>query len=404
MKVNPRDIKTADYTYFLPEERIAKYPLAERDSSKLLYYKHNSISDNIFRDLPSLLPKDSLLVFNNTKVIRARLFFKKDTGANIEVFCLEPLAPFDFAVNLSSGPGVEWKCLVGNLKKWKSGEISCSFAHEGKIKTLTAKQVGGEGDVKRICFSWDDETLSFSEVLQSIGHIPIPPYLNRIDEVSDNIRYQTIYSKTEGSVAAPTAGLHFTQELFKELERTGISKAEVTLHVSAGTFKPVKSEKIADHEMHVERFIIDRKTVLKLLEKRIIAVGTTSVRTLESIYWLGVAILSGEVSQTDNLKVTQWQPYEKSSDIPAEQSLVAIVGLMDRRGVDSLSVETGIIIVPGYKFRLVNGLVTNFHQPGSTLLLLVAAFIGDKWKEIYAHALESGYRFLSYGDSMLLLP
>jgi len=404
MKVNPKEIKTADYTYILPEERIAKYPLAERDSSKLLCYNYNSVSDNNFRDLPSLLPKDSLLVFNNTKVIRARLFFKKDTGANIEVFCLEPLAPFDFAMNLASGPGVEWKCLVGNLKKWKSGEINCSFAHEGNTKTLTAKQVGGEGEAKRIYFSWDDETLSFSEVLQSIGHIPIPPYLNRTDEVSDNIRYQTIYSKTEGSVAAPTAGLHFTEEVFKELERTGISKAEVTLHVSAGTFKPVKSEKIADHEMHVEHFIINRKTVLKLLEKRIIAVGTTSVRTLESVYWLGVAILSGDVSQSDDLKVTQWQPYEKSSDIPADQSLLAVVGLMNKIGVDSLSVETGIIIVPGYKFRLVRGLVTNFHQPGSTLLLLVAAFIGDKWIEIYAHALESGYRFLSYGDSMLLLP
>jgi len=404
MTVSPKNIRTADYTYSLPEERIAKYPLAERDSSRLLSYIHNELSDNVFKDLPSLLPKDSLLVFNNTKVIRARLLFEKETGAKIEVFCLEPLMPFDFAMNLASGPGVEWKCLVGNLKKWKSGEIRCPFTHDGKENHLVAMQTGNEGDAKRIRFTWEGDSISFSEVLESIGHIPIPPYLNRDDEASDIVRFQTIYSKTEGSVAAPTAGLHFTDSVFKELEREGISKAEVTLHVSAGTFRPVKSERIADHEMHVEHFIINRETVLKLLDKNIIAVGTTSVRTLESIYWLGSEILSGGFSANEKLEVTQWQPYEKETNFSANQSLMAIIGLMDKRGVDSLSVETGIIIVPGYKFRLVKGLVTNFHQPGSTLLLLVAAFIGAKWEEVYSHALDSGYRFLSYGDSMLLLP
>jgi S-adenosylmethionine:tRNA ribosyltransferase-isomerase len=404
MTANPKNIKTADYTYSLPEERIAKYPLAERDSSKLLCYIDNNLSDCIFKDLPSLLPKDSLLVFNNTKVIRARLFFEKETGAKIEVFCLEPLSPFDFAMNLSSGPGVEWKCLVGNLKKWKSGEIRCRFFHNGIEKHLIATQTGNEGDAKRIRFTWEDKEITFSEVLQSIGHIPIPPYLNREDEVSDIVRYQTIYSKTEGSVAAPTAGLHFTENVFKELKAAGISKAEVTLHVSAGTFKPVKAERISDHEMHVEHFIVDRATVLSLLDKNIIAVGTTSVRTLESIYWLGNEILSGKVTTKDNLHVSQWQPYENETSIPASRSLMAIIGLMDSNGVDSLSVETGIIIVPGYQFRIVKGLITNFHQPGSTLLLLVAAFIGEKWKDIYNHAIASDYRFLSYGDSMLLLP
>jgi len=404
MTANPKNIRTADYTYSLQEERIAKYPLAERDSSKLLCYVHNELSDNTFRNLPSLLPKDSLLVFNNTKVIRARLLFEKETGAKIEVFCLEPLLPFDFAMNLASGPGVEWKCLVGNLKKWKSGEIRCCFIHGGKDNHLIATQAGNEGDAKRIRFTWEDETISFSEVLESIGHIPIPPYLNREDEASDIVRYQTIYSKTEGSVAAPTAGLHFTESVFEGLKTAGISKAEVTLHVSAGTFRPVKAEKISDHEMHVEHFIVNRETILKLLDKNIIAVGTTSVRTLESIYWLGIEILSGKVAIKDNLQVSQWQPYENETSVPAEQSLQAVLGLMDTNGVDSLSVETGIIIVPGYKFRIVNGLITNFHQPGSTLLLLVAAFIGEKWKDIYSHALASEYRFLSYGDSMLLMP
>jgi len=404
MTANPKNIKTADYTYSLPEERIAKYPLAERDSSKLLSYVDKKLSDNIFKDLPSLLPNDSLLVFNNTKVIRARLFFEKETGAKIEVFCLEPLAPFDFAMNLASGPGVEWKCLVGNLKKWKSGEIRCPFIHNGKEKHLIARQTGNEGDAKRIKFTWEDEEISFSEVLQSIGHIPVPPYLNREDEISDIVRYQTIYSKTEGSVAAPTAGLHFTENIFNELKTAGIGKAEVTLHVSAGTFRPVKAEKISDHEMHVEHFIVNRETVLKLIDENIIAVGTTSVRTLESMYWLGSEILSGGFSANGKLQVTQWQPYEKEVNFSANQSLLAIIGFMDKRGLNSISVETGIIIVPGYKFRIVDGLITNFHQPGSTLLLLVAAFIGEKWKDIYYHALESEYRFLSYGDSMLLLP
>jgi S-adenosylmethionine:tRNA ribosyltransferase-isomerase len=403
MTSNPKNIKTADYTYSLPDERIAKYPLSERDSSKLLVYKNNSLSDKIFRDLPSLLPKETLLVFNNTKVIRARLFFEKETGARIEVFCLEPLTPFDFAMNLAAGPGVEWKCLVGNLKKWKGKEIRCRFVYEDKAQYLNALQVGNEGDAQRIRFTWENESLSFSEILQAIGHIPIPPYLNREDEVSDIVSYQTIYSKTEGSVAAPTAGLHFTDAVLNGLVKEGIESAEVTLHVSAGTFKPVKSERISDHEMHKEHFIVTRDTILKLFGKDIIAVGTTSVRTLESLYWLGSDILSGKIKDDDKLCVTQWQPYENTTDYTVNESLGAILEMMKRKKQESISVETGIIIIPGYRFRLVKGLVTNFHQPGSTLLLLVAALIGEKWKEIYSHALEADYRFLSYGDSMLLL-
>lgn len=401
---DPRNIRTADYTYLLPEEKIAKYPLEERDSSRLLLFRDNSVSDHSFKELPSFISTDSLLVFNNTRVIRARLFFEKVTGAKIEVFCLEPLSPFDFAMNLSSGPGVEWKCLVGNLKKWKNGEVRCIFHHNGKDKVLSAIQTGGTGETRNIRFSWDDADISFSEVLQATGHIPIPPYLDREDEISDNTRYQTIYSKTEGSVAAPTAGLHFTNTLLRKLESKGIEKAEVTLHVSAGTFKPVKAERIADHEMHTEHFIISRETLQKLTGRNIIAVGTTSVRTLESLYWLGNSILQGAKADPGNLNVSQWQPYETESDIPVSQSLAAIADLMDRNSLSSLSVNTGIIIVPGYRFRLVKGLITNFHQPGSTLLLLVAAFTGNSWRDIYSHALESGYRFLSYGDSMLLLP
>jgi S-adenosylmethionine:tRNA ribosyltransferase-isomerase len=401
---DPKNIRMADYTYDLTEDRIARYPLSERDLSRLLVFNHNHITDCSFRELPSLIPQHSLLVFNNTKVIRARLYFEKETGAKIEVFCLEPLAPFDFAVNLSSGPGVEWKCLVGNLKKWKGEPVYSRFRKDENEFLLKATRVGEEGEAQRIRFDWDDKNISFGEVLIYLGHIPIPPYLNREDEESDKERYQTIYSKIEGSVAAPTAGLHFTSAVFNDLRAKGIDKTEVTLHVSAGTFKPVKSEKISGHEMHVEHFVVSGKTVKMLLNRDIVAVGTTSVRTLESLYWLGTSILSGKVKDGDILRVSQWQPYETNPDFSVNESLKAIIEMMKRMKQDSVSVETGIIIVPGYRFRMVKGLVTNFHQPGSTLLLLVAAFIGEKWKEIYQHALHSDYRFLSYGDSMLLLP
>jgi S-adenosylmethionine:tRNA ribosyltransferase-isomerase len=404
MTTDPKNIRIADYTYDLPEGRIARYPLTERDSSRLLVCDHNGITDNSFRDLPSLLPAHSLLVFNNTKVIRARLFFEKETGAKIEVFCLEPLVPFDFAMNLSSGPGVEWKCLVGNLKKWKSGAIYSRFSCGDKHHLLKATKNEEEGETKRIRFDWDDTNITFGEVLHCLGHIPIPPYLNREDEESDKERYQTIYSKIEGSVAAPTAGLHFTPAVFDEMKLKGIDTTEVTLHVSAGTFKPVKSERISGHKMHIEHFVVTKNAIKKLLGKEIIAIGTTSVRTLESLYWLGNAILSGEIKDEDILHVDQWQPYKSNSDYSVNESLDAILELMKRNKQDSVSVETGIIIVPGYRFKLVKGLVTNFHQPGSTLLLLVAAFIGEKWKDLYKHALKSDYRFLSYGDSMLLLP
>ncbi len=402
MKPDPRNIRIADYTYTLPEERIAKYPLDERDASKLIVFSGNTIRDKQFTDLPGLLPEQSLLVFNNTRVIRARLFFEKETGARIEIFCLEPLTPFDFSLNLSSGPGVEWKCLVGNLKKWKDGEVFCTFLINNRKHILRAGKREKLGEAHRICFFWDDSTITFGEILNTLGHIPIPPYLNRQDEDSDITRYQTIYSKIEGSVAAPTAGLHFTPSLLELLEERGFRKAEVTLHVSAGTFKPVKTEKISGHEMHVEHFIVTRKNLEELIDRNIVAVGTTSVRTLESLYWLGADIIAGK--RDEILRVSQWQPYETDTEIPSDEALRALLSLLDEKGIESLQVETGIMIVPGYRFRIVKGLITNFHQPASTLLLLVSAFIGDSWRDIYNHALNNNYRFLSYGDSMLLIP
>ncbi|TFH49979.1 MAG: S-adenosylmethionine:tRNA ribosyltransferase-isomerase [Bacteroidia bacterium] len=406
MNNDPGNIRIDDYTYDLPVDRIAKYPLPVRDTSKLLIWRKSEIKDSHFRQLPEIIDRDTLLVFNNTRVIRARLIFVKDSGAVIEIFCLEPLEPHDFAGNLSAGPGVEWKCLIGNLKRWKKGPLSTRFHAAGNDHMLQATRLLDEGDAFRIRFDWDESNITFGEILETTGHVPIPPYLGRDDDESDRSRYQTMYARVEGSVAAPTAGLHFTPETLELLDKAGIERAEVTLHVSAGTFRPVKSEKIADHKMHTEHFFISAETVSKLKHNNILAVGTTTVRTLESIYWLGSAIAAGREPSGEVPSVSQWEPYENESLISREEALDSLLNWITGRSEAQAEVEvrTDIIIVPGYRFRMVTAMLTNFHQPGSTLLLLVAAFTGKEWKEIYSHALNAGYRFLSYGDSMLLMP
>jgi len=403
---DPGDIRIEDYTYDLPADRIAKYPLPVRDTSKLLVWRGSEIKDSHFRQLPEILDQGTLLVFNNTRVIRARLIFVKETGAVIEIFCLEPLEPHDFAGNLSAGPGVEWKCLIGNLKRWKKGILTTKFHAAGNDHMLQATRLSAEGDAFRIRFDWDDSNITFGEILETAGHVPIPPYLGRDDDESDKSRYQTMYASVEGSVAAPTAGLHFTPETLERLDKAGFKRAEVTLHVSAGTFRPVKSEKIADHKMHTEHFFISAEAVRNLKHNNILAVGTTTVRTLESIYWLGSAIAAGREPSVELPSVSQWEPYEYETLISREEALDSLLNWIAGRSDAKAEIEvrTDIIIVPGYRFRMVTAMLTNFHQPGSTLLLLVAAFTGKEWKEIYSHALNGGYRFLSYGDSMLLMP
>ena len=399
-----RDIRIKDYSYDLPEERIAKYPLPERDQSRLLVWDGRGITDTSFIELPSNIGRDNLLVFNNTKVIRARLRFMKESGAQIEVFCLEPHQPYDFAQNLSSSGQVEWKCLIGNLKRWRTGPLKASFMHQGDQGTLTAERMRAEGDAFIIRFSWDDNEMSFADVLSSTGHMPIPPYLRRDDEDSDVTDYQTLYARIDGSVASPTAGLHFTPAVFDALEAKGVHKTEITLHVSAGTFRPVKSELICDHMMHTEHFFVTTEVIKSLIARNITAVGTTSVRALESLYWLGLKASEGLLPDAGLPSVSQWDPYENNAVTDTDSALGHLLKFMEERRLQRMEAKTDIILVPGYRFRLVNSMVTNFHQPRSTLLLLVAAFTGNAWKEIYDHALRSGFRFLSYGDSMLLMP
>ena len=399
-----RDIRIKDYSYDLPEERIAKYPLPERDQSRLLVWDGRGITDTSFSELPSYIGRDNLLVFNNTKVIRARLRFMKESGAQIEVFCLEPHQPYDFAQNLSSSGQVEWKCLIGNLKRWRTGPLKASFMHQGDQGTLTAERMRAEGDAFIVRFSWDDNEMSFADVLSSTGHMPIPPYLRRDDEDSDVTDYQTLYARIDGSVASPTAGLHFTPAVFDALEAKGVHKTEITLHVSAGTFRPVKSELICDHMMHTEHFFVTTEVIKSLIARNITAVGTTSVRALESLYWLGLKASEGLLPDAGLPSVSQWDPYENNAVTDTDSALGHLLKFMEERRLQRMEAKTDIIIVPGYRFRLVNSMVTNFHQPRSTLLLLVAAFTGNAWKEIYDHALRSGFRFLSYGDSMLLMP
>jgi S-adenosylmethionine:tRNA ribosyltransferase-isomerase len=404
MKNNFGNIRIADYTYDLPPERIARYPLPERDRSKLLVWDGCNISDHIFSEFPALAGCESLLVFNNTRVIRARLIFRKESGAAVEVFCLEPHNPVEFSMNLASDGPVEWKCLVGNLKRWKHGMLESRFVHDGRECTLSAERTGTAGDTIIVKFRWNESTLSFAGVLECLGHMPIPPYLDRDDEESDVSTYQTTYARINGSVAAPTAGLHFTPSVLAGLDSAGIERAEVTLHVSAGTFRPVKSELICDHMMHSEHFFVSKQTLERLRGRKITAVGTTTVRTLESLYWLGLSLFEGMGSKDGILSVSQWEPYEKEGEIDTAVAIDCLLAELERSGRDTLEARTDIIIVPGYRFRMVSSMLTNFHQPHSTLLLLVAAFAGETWRKLYDHALASGYRFLSYGDSMLLAP
>ena len=401
---NPKDIRIGDYNYDLPDSRIAKYPLPERDSSKLLVYKNGEIEDAQFKGVVDYLPENSLLIFNNTKVIQARLHFRKATGAQIEVFCLEPHSPNDYLLNFQQTERCSWICLIGNLKKWKEGELTKDVEIKGENITITANRIQSAGDSHIIEFEWNKPGYTFSELLDTIGELPIPPYLNRDTEEADKQTYQTVYSKIDGSVAAPTAGLHFTTGVLDSLRKKGIKTAEVTLHVGAGTFRPVKSEQIKDHVMHSE-FISVRKEVIEQIlkyEGSVIAVGTTSVRTLESLYYIGRKL--NDKIYTD-LNVSQWEPYEMSDDkLSVKDSLLNILAYLNALDLDTLVAHTQIIIAPGYEFKIVKGIITNFHQPQSTLLLLVSAFVGDKnWKKIYTHAIEEDYRFLSYGDSSLLL-
>jgi S-adenosylmethionine:tRNA ribosyltransferase-isomerase len=401
--MNIKDIDISDYNYILPEERIAQYPVKNRDLSKLLVYKNKQITDTLFCNIADHLKTDHLLVFNNTKVVRARLNFKKETGSAIEIFCIEPINPSDYEKSFSAKGHVIWKCIVGNLKKWKKGILKQQFHSDGIICTLWAERLCQENDAWEILFSWDCQDLTFASVLEGAGHIPLPPYINRKDNTEDSDRYQTIYAQVNGSVAAPTAGLHFTEKVFDKLRLKRIKKADITLHVGAGTFQPVKTQMISEHKMHCEHFIIDIKTVEQIFESlgKVIAVGTTSVRTLESLYWIGVKLLEGK-SFKGEISVEQWEPYNSVSSHSAENALKALIDFMINDERPTIEASTSIIIVPGYEFSVINGIITNFHQPCSTLLLLVSAWTGSRWKDIYKYALDKDFRFLSYGDSSLL--
>lgn len=411
-------IKISDFTYPLPSGRIAKYPLAERDSSKLLVYGRGSflnespkIEDDFFYNLSNYIPENSFMVFNDTKVVPARLFFKKETGALIEILCLNPDFPADYAQSFASRESCCWSVVIGNAKKWKGGEVFFASDEATKFLNFRAELVEkGLGKASKVRFRWDGG-LTFSEVLEKCGQVPIPPYLDRATEDIDKSRYQTVYAHFEGSVAAPTAGLHFTERVLNSLDHKHITRENICLHVGAGTFVPVKSEFISDHKMHSEPFSVTRSFLEDLLGAislrnkgescgRVVSVGTTSTRCLESLYYIGVQCL--EHPELPLSPVGQWDPYERDYPYSISEALKAIVDYMDRENLSRLVAGTSIIIVPGFRYRVVDMLVTNFHQPQSTLLLLISAFIGDSWREVYAHALDSGYRFLSYGDSSLL--
>lgn len=402
-----QNIEIDAYNYDLPNDQIAKYPLIERDSSKLLVYHSNQIIDSYFKSICDFLPTRGLIVFNNTKVIQARIQFRKETGAEIEIFCLEPYSPADYLLNFQQTQKCVWQCLVGNSKRWKDGCLSIQVLIDGAGVLLQAERMSQAGGVSLIEFSWNNAEVTFAELLDAVGELPIPPYLNRKTEESDLETYQTVYSKIIGSVAAPTAGLHFTPDVLDAIDRHGIEREEVTLHVGAGTFQPVKSEMIGDHPMHSELISVTRKTIQSLIANlgNIIAVGTTSVRTLESLYYLGVHVANNLPDSSMDLFVPQWMPYDdENNQLSVQYALNHLLNYLDRTGQDSIVAHTAIMIAPGYSFKLVTGIVTNFHQPKSTLLLLISAFVGDdNWSEIYKHALNNEYRFLSYGDSSLLL-
>jgi S-adenosylmethionine:tRNA ribosyltransferase-isomerase len=400
-QMNFQDIHIEDYNYPLPDSRIALYPLPQRDQSKLLLCENGKISADIFSSLSKYLAEDSLIVFNDTKVIHARLLFKKETGSKIEIFCLEPVRPSkDHQLAFSAKSGIIWKCFIGNNKKWKQGKLFL----KNKTLTLSAEKINSEIDSYLIRFEWDPPEVPFASVIEKFGKIPLPPYIDREVDDADNLRYQTMFAHYDGSVAAPTAGLHFTDEVLASLHEKKISESFITLHVGAGTFKPVSSKNIADHSMHEEFFSVKKTFIENLLKKqnKIIAVGTTAVRTLESLYWSGCKL----VQKNENpFTIGQWLPYENiAGEISFEDSMAAILKYCDDNAIDRISGSTRLMIVPGYDFHVVNEMITNFHQPKSTLLLLVSAFIGQHWKEAYNFALKNDFRFLSYGDVCYFRP
>lgn len=414
--MNPKDLSIKDFTYDLPEDRIAKYPLPERDASKLLVFENGKITEDIYKNLDRHLPSNSVLVFNDTRVIDARLLFKKSTGGIIEIFCLEPHAQYrDITTAMNQYGKVLWQCLIGGASKWKHGQILEKKIGFSKEIILHAKYVEKKIDCFVIEFSWNDHSLNFAEILHQAGVIPLPPYLKRIAERVDEERYQTIYAHHEGSVAAPTAGLHFTEHVFKTLRSKNIKTDFVTLHVSAGTFKPVKSETIGGHEMHGEFINASIKTIENIfqnLSENIIPVGTTSLRTIESLYWLGVKLKSGwllegneqlTMPQGRSIELSQWECYElEKKNVEPKRALEAVIDFMHKENLDRLITKTQILIAPPYKTKIANGLITNFHQPQSTLLLMIAALIKEDWRKVYDHALQHNFRFLSYGDGCLL--
>lgn len=403
---HPSSIRIEDYNYELPDERIAKFPMASRDQSKLLVYRNGQLGQAPFHQLPDLLPEKSLLVFNETKVIRARLQFRKSTGAAIEIFCLEPVDPVnDFQLAFEQTAGISWKCFVGNAKRWKQEALTRAFTINGQEVVLTARKLQALSEGFLVQFSWNPPSLVFSEIIEQTGLVPLPPYLNREAVADDVTRYQTVYARHQGSVAAPTAGLHFTGEVFDRLAGLGHDRAKLTLHVGAGTFKPVSTETIENHEMHAEKIILSLDTLRQLKEKihqPVIPVGTTSMRTLESLFWMAINLKAG----IRTFVVEQWDPYTLvvPEGFNGEQALDVLINEMHKTETPYLKGETRLMIAPGYTFRFASGLITNFHQPKSTLLLLVSALIGADWKEAYAYALNHDFRFLSYGDSCLLLP
>ena len=418
-----KHIHISDFNYELSDERIAKFPLQQRDHSKLLIYQHGEVSDDVFLNLPNHLPQGALMVFNNTRVIQARLHFRKETGALIEVFLMEPALPADYEQMFQTTGKCSWLCMVGNLKKWKEGPLMRDFEIKGKALTLSAtmdrnKTMEKSGGTNYwVDFEWDNPEVNFAEILEAVGELPIPPYLNRATQESDKTTYQTVYSKIKGSVAAPTAGLHFTDAVLHDLDQKGVVRDEVTLHVGAGTFKPVKSVELEDHHMHTEYIVVHRHTFERLLQHdcSVIAVGTTSVRTLESLYYMGVKLAMNPQCTEEDLHVNQWEPYDlphneeglvlvDGEPVSVEQSVRNLLDYLNRDGLEALHSSTQIIIAPGYVYKIVKMLVTNFHQPQSTLLLLVSAFLKGDWRKVYDYALSHDFRFLSYGDSSLLIP
>ena len=405
MTAKTEQIRIEEFNYPLPDERIAKFPLTKRDESKLLVYRNGKIDEAVFKQLSDYLPQGSMLVYNNTRVIQARMLFQKETGAQIEVFCLEPVIPHDYALVFQQTESCSWLCLVGNLKKWKEGALHKTIRMDDKEVVLSAERIKTTGDSHLVRFSWNNPQVTFAELLDAAGILPIPPYLHRETRESDLQTYQTVYSKIKGSVAAPTAGLHFTSEVLAGLDAKGFTREEVTLHVGAGTFKPVKSEVIGDHEMHTE-FISVRRSAIENIRTnlgRVIAVGTTSVRTLESLYYMGRTLVNNPDATPEELVVTQWTPYHDTEEVTAHEALTALLDYLGRNQTDTLLSATQIMIAPGYEFKIVKGIITNFHQPKSTLLLLISAFVNGNWKSIYNYALDNDFRFLSYGDSSLLL-